>query len=83
MYNSCGTYLGGDSTCPFCGVDEKVVREDSLEIDGSLDRLAEDYLKDKPRKLKKLHEDMKERERISRLFKTNPKDGWYPPEDYP
>lgn len=83
-YNSCTDYLGGDDRCPFCGTNEKVIREDTISIKLSMSDTTISYLKDKPRKLKQHLKEMEEIKRIGRLLEAYGEiPGWYPPEDYP
>ena len=68
-YNSCKTYIGGDDRCPYCGTNEKVVREDCLSpvFNGMLEMRQK--------------EEQEELKRIKQLLETHDV-GWYPPEDY-
>lgn len=81
-WNECREYIGGNQQCPTCGEKEQIVRSDCVNYSPVLDGTAEHFIKNDKHKLKILHEEKKELERIKRLLE-NHENGWYPPEDYP
>ena len=84
-YNSCSDFPYANTTCPYCGTNEKVVSDDNIFYK----TYARDLFKHPvikrdltPEQIKENKDEIKELDRIERLLKTHGV-GWYPPEDYP